>query len=702
MNYFESQQKKNRSRRTTGTKNHKGGKGRESLGAVQSGLPHIGDWGKGDCGSSDAVTVYQAADGTFNAHCFSCGDDCQSTDEHGVPLALSNAGKSEQQQTASAPAQQQQEAAPSAAPAPAADYDVPPVADYDDYMMADQGASEVPADGSPASFDTAHGDTPSAIDPKDIPQLPHIAMRGISAEVLEQFHIYTEVDQITGEPRYCYTADYARGKPTGTYERRDLVNKGFIGIGDRKRRLDLWGLDSAPSKAHTLYVTEGVFDAMAGYEIIRRVYGTTNKGVAFASLVKGASSIESALDQNEGTLLRNFDVLVPAFDNDGPGSNARDLFVERFGEQSDIDYPEGCKDLNDVLAKLGGDNVALAAFADYLIGGGSTAVDDDIQGVDGMVDNLRRVRGHCYSTPWPELDEITGGVEEGTVTVIGAGPKVGKTTFNYNLIHHLLTAENVKVGLFDLETNTGRSLTRLAGVEAGKSFIRAGDETDYNDEIVALTSKFSGKLLSYSGVKDWPAIRKAISRMFYKHGVKVFIIDPLTVLTNGMAASSVNTLLQEMVDFMLKFADRNRVSFLCYTHVRTRPANGESYESGYFPQSTDYVGSRAFPQFSHFGISLARQTIDTPDELKNVIGIKVTLNRNFGDLGEVWCKYDPETTRLNSIPGGKPQPASEKQEKAARKEWENTVERTVETVVKGDEPKAKKGGLRRLAAGEEY
>jgi len=155
-------------------------------------------------------------------------------------------------------------------------------------------------------------------------------------------------------------------------------------------------------------------------------------------------------------------------------------------------------------------------------------------------------------------------------------------------------------------------------------------------------------------------------------------------------------MLQEMVDFMLKKAAEYQAIFLCYTHVKSRNSKENSYESGSFPEGADYVGSRAFQNFCQFGYSLARQTTDAPPELKNATGVRVTLNRQYGDTGEIWCQYEHDTTRLVELPDGKPQPASEKQKKAARREWDTTVDKSVEAVIKGDEPKAKKGGLNRL------
>jgi len=647
------------------------------------------------------VTVYQAADGTFNAHCFSCGDDCQSTDEHGVPLALSKANGKGAPTTAPTATQT------TAAPAAPLD-DVPPFADYEDYPMPDDydTAPHPMADASegsePASFDAPVGDVPNAIDIADIKKLPHVDLRGISAETMERFHIYAEMDQVTGAPRYLYTADYARGKATGTYERRDLVNKGFIGVGDRKRRLDLWGLDSASELAHTVYITEGVFDAMAGYEIIEQAYPGRKHGVAFVSLVKGAASIERALDDNEGVLRRDFDIYIPAFDDDAPGSNARDAFMDRFPNSPDVDYPEGCKDLNDVLRKFAGDEEGLRSYADYLLGGGNTDMDNFIHGVDSMVESLCRAKGKMYSTPWPALNAMTGGVEEGTVTIVGAAPKVGKTTFNYNLIHHLITVEGVKVGLFDLESTTGRSATRLASVAAGKSFNKVGDDVDNSEEIAKWVQQFKGSLFAFDphrGATGWDTVRPAISRMVYRHGVKVFILDPLTVLSAGMGASSANAFLTGLAKELEDFAKKHRVAFICYSHVRSRPTGREdSYEMGAFPNADEYANSRAFSQAADIGLSLARHTVNTPSHMENVIGIRVTLNRTYGILKELWCKFDPETERLVELPDGKPVEVDEVREAEARKRWEEERKEVVEQVLDPKGKLEKKRGIVRMAA----
>lgn len=64
-------------------------------------------------------------------------------------------------------------------------------------------------------------------------------------------------------------------------------------------------------------------------------------------------------------------------------------------------------------------------------------------------------------TPYPMLDELTGGFDAGEMIVVAAGPSMGKTAFLLNLAEHMAIANDVPVAFFSLELPREQLLRRL-------------------------------------------------------------------------------------------------------------------------------------------------------------------------------------------------------------------------------------------------
>jgi len=107
----------------------------------------------------------------------------------------------------------------------------------------------------------------------------------------------------------------------------------------------LWPIDYVTKNfpdADTIYITEGHWDAMAGLQA----------GFPTVSIPNGASNINWITSCFNFT--HSFANIILCYDNDSAGITGLQHAVERLSKGVLIvDYPEGCKDLNDVLMKHG-------------------------------------------------------------------------------------------------------------------------------------------------------------------------------------------------------------------------------------------------------------------------------------------------------------------------------------------------------------
>jgi twinkle protein len=160
----------------------------------------------------------------------------------------------------------------------------------------------------------------------DIKKLPirDIPDRKITKEVCELYRVRVSVSESDGETiTNIYSPDTVSGNLVG-YEQKQVKDKQFFSIGDRKGNLDLWGKHYASKcGGQKLYITEGRLDCLSLYEVIVQQTPDTFKHLkpSVVSLTKGCTSAVKDLINNR-VFLENYKEVILCFDMDEPGQNA--------------------------------------------------------------------------------------------------------------------------------------------------------------------------------------------------------------------------------------------------------------------------------------------------------------------------------------------------------------------------------------------
>ena len=97
---------------------------------------------------------------------------------------------------------------------------------------------------------------------------------------------------------------------------------------------------------------------------------------------------------------------------------------------------------------------------------------------DRYVDSLGKSRDVLY-TRYRELDRILGGIRRGTLTIIGARPSVGKTTYSLNIAQNMAQYGR-KTAFFTIEMTSDMIMEKLAarGCQLDYSALRGTVEAD--------------------------------------------------------------------------------------------------------------------------------------------------------------------------------------------------------------------------------
>ena len=460
--------------------------------------------------------------------------------------------------------------------------------------------------------------------------------RFIRKEIVNHYEVKLALSETDGKTiTGHYYPDHNNGELIG-YEVRDCINKNFKSIGQRKNSFDLWGQSKAPL-ARKLFITEGRLDAMSLYQVILDNTPAKYGKPAVVSLTRGATGASKDLLHNR-EFISKYEEVILCFDNDNAGKKATKDALKIFPLAKVAMLSE--KDASDMLVKGKGKELYQATVWNAQVLRQGEVVD-----VHDFIDKAMEKPQMGLTFPWATLTRACFGIRPHTIHVVGAAPKIGKSDHCYQLVHHLVYNEKVKVGMFDLENSPVKTAKKLASKEAKLDFTRPDKE--YPDELLRDTlESLDGKVRFYdrSGSRDWEDIRVAIEEMHLLDGINIFILDPLTALISKFSSSEANDKLNEICTDMADLVQNYPITIFCYSHVNPKPKNSKSHEQGAKVLSSEFTGSRAMEKWFHYGHGIMRdRTEECPPERKNMSTFQMLFDREYGQSYSADVYFDEDT-----------------------------------------------------------
>ena len=462
--------------------------------------------------------------------------------------------------------------------------------------------------------------------------------RLIRKETVEHYSVRLALSEADGTTiTEHYYPDHNNGELIG-YEVRDCINKNFKAVGNRKGEFDLWGQSTAPL-ARKLFITEGRLDAMALHQVI--LDNTPPKYAqykpAVVSLTRGATSASKDLLHNRD-FINKYQEVILCFDNDSAGKKATKDALKIIPLAKVAILSE--KDASDMLVKGKGKELYQATVWNAQVLRQGEVVD-----VHDFIDKAMEKPQMGLTFPWATVTRACFGIRPHTIHVVGAAPKIGKSDHCYQLVHHLVYNEKVKVGMFDLENSPVKTAKKLASKEAKLDFTRPDKE--YSDELLRDTlESLEGKVRFYdrSGSRDWEDIRVAIEEMHLLDGINIFILDPLTALISRFSSSDANDKLNEICTDMSDLVSNYPITIFCYSHVNPKPKGAKTHEQGAKVLSSEFTGSRAAEKWFHYGHGIMRdRTEECPPERKNMSTFQMLFDREYGQSYSCDVYFDEDT-----------------------------------------------------------
>ena len=455
--------------------------------------------------------------------------------------------------------------------------------------------------------------------------------RGISADTADRIRLIShEVYVPKRESKVlCIGFQYVNLDGTTAVKWRDGA-KNFSQTGAAK---DLWRIQDFTGG--DLIITEGEADALSFEEI--GMFATSVPNGAPQKVVDDPDphSKKYMYLHNAKDYIKKADRVLIATDSDVPGGNLAEEIVRRIGKSRcwRVQYPEDCKDANDVLVKHGRDALkdCVSDASPWPIGGLRQASEYAEQAVALLNSGL----DHAIDPLVGRLGEIFRPAP-GTLAIFTGIPGSGKSTFTTWMSYLLADRHDWPAAVFSAETSSQIHLLQLAALHTGKPFKGEGKmtEEELKKAIEWINERFVFLDESETTVSS---ILDRAQAAIMRNGCRLLVIDPFNFLSGGVARADDEGSTQAINKILValkSFAVEHDIAVWLIAHPKKMERFNNTNQT---PKGYDIAGSAHFFNVADYGVTLERH----PDmaRVAKIIMWKVRFEW-YGQLGERCLSID--------------------------------------------------------------
>lgn len=391
----------------------------------------------------------------------------------------------------------------------------------------------------------------------------------------------------------------------------------------------------------TLIITEGEIDALSMLAAHYRMVTSIPDG-APSSDSKTFQTKFDFLERAQG-ILDAYDKIIIAVDNDAPGRRLEQELVRRIGPEKclRVQWPDGCKDANDVLVRGGWEALKRVVMA---------ATPYPVEGLFQCLDFSREVeclydkgeqRG--LSTGVPGLDEFFT-VRSSEFTVVTGIPAHGKSNLVDFLAVRMAALHGFKFLFFSPENwPVERHIQSLLEKHLCKPFSRNKAMADRmtRDQMRAgmeWLNRHFHFLYPDAGTFSLDTILTKARAAVSRYGVHVVVIDPWNELDHNMESLTEAQYLSRELSKLRQFARRNGVHVFVVAHPKNLLKTNGVYQP---PTMYEISGGAHWRNKADNGLCIFRPNFE--NNITKIIVQKVRF-REVGKVGEVEVSYKYDDT----------------------------------------------------------
>lgn len=433
------------------------------------------------------------------------------------------------------------------------------------------------------------------------------------------------------------------------FEQDELVNIKFRAANkdfklSKDARLIFYNLD-AISGVNEAIIVEGEIDAMSYHEANEYCVVSVPNGA-------GAGNLKLEYLDNCFRYFEGKTKIYISTDNDEPGKKLSEELCRRLGKERCylVQYPEGCKDANEVLVKYGKE--AVKALKDnaklYPLDGESTVEDMKPtlydyyengypKGVDSrLIDESLPTDGFLTFIP-QQLTMVTGINGHGKDEVVNA------------ICVGLAKVAGWKTAICQFEENTEITTTKILEKYSGKSFDFRKDATkrmskeQFEEGLLFVDEYFKLMNVDEMGTSIDDILEKC-KQMIFRYGINVLIISPWNCIEHQIPVGMPETnYISQTLSKITSFIKKHNIHCFLVAHPTKMMKNLQTkkYE---VPTLQNISGSVHFANKAHNGLSVYRNFDDGTTE----IHIQKVKFYWLGRIGMRLFYYDTQTRQYIS------------------------------------------------------
>lgn len=474
--------------------------------------------------------------------------------------------------------------------------------------------------------------------------------RGLKKSTCDVFRVYHDFDQQTGDVTTQYYPISKQNAFSGIKVRKNP--KGFRAEGVNDASCDLFGQAVfAKSTSKMILVTAGELDALSAFQMLE-----SNRKPDFPSIpvVSGTIGEVGSINQYKTNyeFLDRFEKIIFIPDQDEAGERAIEKVAKSLPRDKlyIVDLP--AKDPNKMLED-GRVKEFISAFwkhRHYSPAG--------ISGSDVIYDQILE-KALVAKIPFPpflnKLNEVTGGgMVKGSIINISAGSGSGKTTLVNEIVLDMIQNRTAKVGVVSLEADAGdygenllgayiqKKLQLIQSPEEKFEYIASEPVKKAAEELFKLEDgKPSFHIIDERG--DYENLQPKIEELIITCDAEVIVVDVLSDVFDGAT-----------LDFQAKWmawekaiCKRYGVIFINVIHSRKASGGQKSASTGAVLTEEDMIGSGSQYKSASLNIILSRDKTAEDENIRNMIQVHLTKNRQTGWTGcACYLMYNMQTHKL--------------------------------------------------------
>lgn len=247
-----------------------------------------------------------------------------------------------------------------------------------------------------------------------------------------------------------------------------------------------------------------------------------------------------------------------------------------------------------------------------------------------------------YTTGYKDIDSRMFAFQDTHLTLIGARPGVGKSTFMLNLALYMAKEHKIGVGIFSLEMSTPQLLEKLASIHAEVNSRGIKEGTLLPEEVQRLYSK-SNELYAFNiQLDDEGRINIGSLKARAKHwkeieNVKIIFIDYLQLIVGAGKFNNKYEEITKISQDLKGLAKELNIPIIALAQLNRNAANKEGE-----PKASDLRDSGSLEQDADEILLLH------DPEKPGVLKLNIVKNR-FGETGPCEVYFDKKTGKIGDL-----------------------------------------------------